>query len=1400
MKSVCAVERLDDEGVKTSQMPHVVGIGASAGGLEALSQFVGGLPPNLGCVYVIAQHMSPTHRSMMADILSRETKLSVREIADNETPQSNVIYIIPPGKNLTFKNRRFILSNPSPEVSPKPSVNLMFQSMAEQFEDHSIGIVLSGTGSDGTRGLRSIKSSGGITFVQLPESAKYDGMPRSAIDAGVADRILSPDQMGHELERLVRFPAIIPDLEDSEHRPVELGDLFEKVRQKTKIDFSSYKPSTVQRRLQRRMLATNSQSLSCYIDFADENPEEYDALAKETLISVTEFFRDKDAYRAMERFASEIIDKRVSGDDIRVWVVGCATGEEAYSIAVLLLETIAERGAKNLVRVFATDIDNNALNIARRGFYISAAMSEMPPEYVTKYFISTGDGFEPVKALRDCVTFARQDITIDPPFMRLDVVSCRNVLIYFNAELQGKVLSILRYSLRDDGILFLGRSETVSQQESMFAAADRRCRIFRPRGAGIPPNMSKASRGHLKIVPRTKREQGVTYNEFFYKAIADRFGPSILIDSECHILQSHGEISQFINFSPSTPEMNLTQLIIPEFTNELLTTLYRAKRKRVLSTSRKRRIKSASSQLWRLAIYPLMSPTSVELYLLCFESIVHPRKSASDSADSAQGERVLDDELASTREQLQTLMEEMAASAEEMQSLNEEMQATNEELQATNEEMEASNEELQATNEELVSVNEESLAKSAELASINADFESLYNTIEFPIMVFNKDLILVRVNGSAIRNFNLPTIAVGMPINRLKLPPHLENIEAVLSTSLSDGRKENLVVSTGARTFNIYVTPAFSITGHRQSVILLVIDNSDIIAAHQQIKESQDRLLSIMNHSNSAISLKDASGRYEFVNRRFTEIFSFEASEVVGQTDHQVFGGLTGHLLRNRDLDVMGQHRAVEVVDELIISGKTVWLDTIRFPIFDAAGAVRAICSQATDITAKKLAEGQLRVSQDLVGTVSMLQAEFILSSNTDTIFDLVAQEIIKFTGSEICIVAEVNTEDSIITIDNLSISSKSEQMAGVAKILGQCLGDINSDSNASQIALKAIKSGDWVAAQGAFKYSGEPDIDRLDILPLKQRNSVIAFIALANRPAEYEMDLISLIQPLKTACAHFIIARCGEKQKQTALEDAKLAKEEAIRANHAKSTFLANMSHELRTPLNAIIGFSDLLYTAETDPSKRENLRIVATAGGDLLRLIQQILDLSRIEAGKVKEDISDFSITDVLNSVVSMFQPQVEAKGLRIEVRIFPKVPSHIRGDHGSLRQVLINIIGNAVKFTTRGEIKVSLALTEKPASENKLALLFQISDTGIGIKQENIERVFSMFEQEDASMTKRFGGAGLGLAIAKRLVELMGGRIWVESVSGIGSRFSFTMEADVAERQGSTSEIPWTAGNAG
>lgn len=945
----------------------VVAIGSSAGGLEALSQFVSALPQQLGCFYVIAQHISPTHQSMLAEILARETSLPVREIVAEECPQPDVIYIIPPGNNMVFEQGHFHLLPPLSDA-PKPSVNLLFESIAVEFKERAVGIILSGTGSDGTRGLQAIKSAGGITFVQEPETAKYEGMPRSAMNACAVDRILSPEQMGSELARLVLVPNIESESENADQRSVELSDFFELLRQRTKIDFSSYKLSTVQRRLQRRMIRAECETLASYLIYIDTHPEEWDALAKEILISVTKFYRDKGAFDALKRFAAELIDKKQSGDVVRIWVIACATGEEAYSLGIMFLELLSKSDKQLELQVFATDIDNNVLAIARRGVYSQACMAEMPAAYVERYFTKSKHGFVPVKALRDCITFARQDIICDPPFSRMDLVSCRNVMIYFNLDLQIKVLSIINYALRDDGLLFLGRSETVRHQEGLFYAADRRARIFRSRGQSRSESVGKMVRASLRTVAKPAVDLSPPHERIFLHAVADYFGAAVLIDTQGRILHSHGDVGQLIRFPTGTLELNLVSLIVPEFSSDVFSTLYRAQRSHASEYSSNRCIASLNGASWRLVITPIAKDVDNDLFLVYFQPKAANAKDHSshiDTVDVPAKEHGIENasELASTHEHLKFLMEQVASSNDAMQALTEEMQTSNEELQATNEELEVTNEELQATNEELVSVNEERQVKTLELAAINVEFESVYNSIDFPIVVFDADLCLHRLNGSAIRSFDLNFAAVGQPLGRLKFPSHLRGIDTHLSEALANGKKDSFSAELENRQYQVVITPVRNSFGVSQGVVLVVVDNTELIDAQHQIAESQKRLLAIMNHSISIVTLKDTAGRYEFVNQRFEEIFNLSVDEVIGKTDHQIFGKDVANALREHDFDAMHQLDAVESVDKVPLKTGSLWLESVRFPIFDRTGAVCAVCLQANDSSRKHHADEQLRLA-----------------------------------------------------------------------------------------------------------------------------------------------------------------------------------------------------------------------------------------------------------------------------------------------------------------------------------------------------------------------------------------------------------------------------------------------------
>lgn len=465
--------------VEAGKAPFVVGIGASAGGLEALKAVFPRLPADLGLSYVVVQHLSPNYRSMLAQLLSKDTAMPVIKVEHGTAPAPNTVYLTPANRNVTLVDGHFELVEPAKEAYPKPSINTFFSSLAEHCNEQAVGVILSGTGSDGAAGIYSIKAAGGFTFAQDPATAKYNGMPQAAIDTSSVDWVLPPEKIGEEIALIVRSRGAVPTQTIDESAQGLLHRLLLKVRKRTNVDFSGYKETTLWRRIARRMAATHMAKLEKYLRYCDEVPDELDRLCKDILISVTSFFRDREAFVALGKVVKEMVAAKASGEEIRIWVPGCATGEEAYSIAILCAEALSVRADAPQVQIFATDIDLEAMARARRGQFPAASLDNLPPELVKRYFSQRGDRHEVTKPIREMVIFARQDLVQDPPFLRLDLVSCRNVLIYFQAQLQAKILATFHYGLLPGSFLFLGKSESVAQQENLFRMVDKDAHIFR---------------------------------------------------------------------------------------------------------------------------------------------------------------------------------------------------------------------------------------------------------------------------------------------------------------------------------------------------------------------------------------------------------------------------------------------------------------------------------------------------------------------------------------------------------------------------------------------------------------------------------------------------------------------------------------------------------------------------------------------------------------------------------------------------------------------------------------------------------------------------------------------------------------------------------------------------------
>jgi two-component system CheB/CheR fusion protein len=763
----------------------IIAIGASAGGLESVSELLSHLDAKFSHAIVILQHLSPNYKSMMAELLTRETRLRVVEMENNTVPKAGIVYVVPPNKNAYVKDDIFYLHNALPEISPKPSINEFFLSLSAELRERAVGVVLSGTGSDGTAGLRAIQESGGISIVQQPESAKYSGMPLSAIESGYADFVLPPKQIA---KKLMELPSnMLTDLDVSTST---LENVLSLLQQKNNLDFSGYKVGTLSRRVRRRMVATGHTTMESYLEYLDDNALETELLSKDILISVTSFFRDKESFLSLQEAVSQMLSQLPENEEFRVWVAGCATGEEAYTLAILILEEIKKQSLKIQVQIFATDIDEEALSVARQGLYVEQSLKVLPTAYKQHYFVRNESGqYEVHKQLRDMIVFARHNVINDPPFLRLNLVTCRNVMIYFDNALQAKVLQRFHFSLKNQGLLFLGRSESIGQAEQLFTALNRRERVFEKQGE-TKQEFSSTISAKLPVLPRIRPEN----TQLLLDAVTSHYGvTAALCTLDSEVVQTSGEVEKFFRFPSGSSGVRLPDVIITLFQTELLALLHQLKKTHKPQYGR---VKHLGEEAWQLSLCEVTTSLDNRLLLLISPSAEKSKPQSSFSSDN-----VYSDELEVTREQLQSLVEELATANEEMQSLNEEAQASNEELQATNEEMEAANEELQATNEELVSLNEELSVKTAELLRLNDEYAHLYDSFDFPVIVFDNKLNIIRFNAPAALTFNLRTNTKNIHIHRIKIPSFLSNIENLLGRAIAHVEKQELIVNEGNKIY-----------------------------------------------------------------------------------------------------------------------------------------------------------------------------------------------------------------------------------------------------------------------------------------------------------------------------------------------------------------------------------------------------------------------------------------------------------------------------------------------------------------------------------------------------------------------------------------------------------------------
>lgn len=953
----------------------IVGIGASAGGLEALSDLISALPDDLGVPYIIVQHLSPTHRSMMVPLLARETSMLVKDAEDGETPLANVIYVTPANWNIILKDGVMRLLVPGKTILPKPSATALFNSMAEERGEDAIAVILSGTGSDGAAGIAAIKAAGGFTFAQDPEAAKYSGMPQAAISTGCVEWVLSCKGIAEEITAIARAHGVINRATKQENAPATMKGLLQMVYKHSKIDFSGYKEATLSRRVERRMAANRLSNLAAYFEYCSKNPEELNKLSKDILISVTAFFRDRNSFDGLRKSLAEIIAGKESGDEIRIWVPACATGEEAYSIGILLSDLLGGKISDYRIQIFATDIDMDAMAVARKGVYSESSLVEVSADTTARYFSKKNDLFEIARPIRDMVVFARQDLVLDPPFLRLDLISCRNLLIYFQPQLQTRVLSIFHFALRPSAYLFLGKSESIVHQDNLFSPVSKEARIFKRvamKDQIIPiPLYSSQDAGigakpPITIAERAQRKQ----ENKLQKALSEIYAPpSVLVNKDMDVVEIHGDVQNFLHFPSGKLEMNLGQLLRREWRTEVQTLVHHADLKHTIAMGRIRPIKNRAGHSVKIEVHPVVSRDDQKQFLISFISLSTQAGETHVADQPLTNGSELEDELIATREHLQTVIEELETSNEELQALNEEMQAANEELQSSNEELEASNEELQSTNEELTTVNEELIVKGGELSLVNTELENLQNSTGFSLILLDQELRLQRYNKEAASLFGFSVHTLGKEIPSLALP--VIEIMETAKMAMADGIKRQQQISFGGKHYNVICFPYTSQDQTLGGVIITFVDETELIAAQHDIAASQERLVAVMQNSPMHISIRDAAGQYQFVNKAFENLFGLKQQEVIGKTDTQVFPEAIAVLFEKLHFDVLHKKTRVESEERIIINDKHHWYTFICYPLNDEQGSIKAVCCQALDITERRELDEQKKLTEKFFDAAS---------------------------------------------------------------------------------------------------------------------------------------------------------------------------------------------------------------------------------------------------------------------------------------------------------------------------------------------------------------------------------------------------------------------------------------------
>jgi two-component system CheB/CheR fusion protein len=951
--------------VESGRPLHVVGIGASAGGLEALERLFRQMPVDTGMAFVVVQHLSPDFVSMMDELLVRQTTLPVHTVTDGIEIEPNAIYLIPPRKEMIISGGRLLLTDKDPSQGLTLPIDLFLRSLAQELGPRAIGVILSGTGSDGSRGMRAIHEAGGLTIVQQEDTALFDGMPKSALATGMIDLVLPPEEIATALGRFARFgrdqlaaPAAGPTTEDAMQKLLRL------LRELHGIDFALYKQSTVLRRIERRLLMSQSGDLDEYVRQATANPHELNSLYRDLLIGVTQFFRDREAFAVIENdVLPELLARVAPGEEFRAWVAGCATGEEAYSLAILIHEQLTRLGRPIKVKIFATDVHQASLDFASAAVYPEDNLADVSPERRDRYFIRQGDKYQVNSELRQMIVFAPHNLLKDAPFTRLDLVSCRNLLIYLHAAAQRKVISLFHFGLKAGGVLFLGPSENVGELEDEFTSVDRHWKLYRkrrdvrlpaevrmPLAAGPPLRRGGRPLAHAPDVDLMR----------VYDELLDQFMPAgILVNRHRQVVHIFGAAGQYLQFKPGRPSADVLELFDVDLKTAVAGALQRAEKDLTPVSLGGLTVGSAENRRQvTLSVLPVGRQAADPHLLITLAESQHAPAAPLPPAAIDIGE-VSRERIANLEQELRTTRENLQATIEELETSNEELQATNEELIASNEELQSTNEELHSVNEELYTVNGEYQRKIGELTEMTDDLENLLQATSIGVLFLDKGLRIRKFTPAMAQLFNIVKQDIGRPFenftHNIELPELAERVRGVLA----DGAPfEREVTDRFGRCHLLRILPYRSSAGADGALVTLV-DVQLLKDTEAGLRRKQRELQGILDNAPALIFVKDLAGRYTLLNRQAQKVFRVSPEAALGKTIHDLLPPDAARRVEEQDRQVLATGQSVQAELPIRLGSRKRTYLSIKYALLDDAGKVAGISGFWADITEQKRAEEQ---------------------------------------------------------------------------------------------------------------------------------------------------------------------------------------------------------------------------------------------------------------------------------------------------------------------------------------------------------------------------------------------------------------------------------------------------------